>query len=143
MILVDANLLLYATIEDYAQHASARTWLEERLNDRARVGIPWPSSLAFLRIVTNRRLFSRPLPIARAWDRVASWLALPNVWVPLPTERHAEVLGALLADAAGAANLVPDAHLAALAVEHGLLLCSTDRDFSRFGGLRWQNPLAR
>lgn len=142
MILVDANLLLYATISDYQQHRSARHWLEQQLNAPTRVGLPWASLLAFLRLSTNARLFPRPLAVAAAWQRVAEWLALPNVWIPIETDRHADILGLLLTQTSSPANLVSDAHLAALAIEHGLTLCSTDRDFARFAALRWENPLA-
>jgi hypothetical protein len=142
VILVDANLLLYATVLEYPQHERARRWLEDRLNAPARVGLPWPSLLAFVRIITNPRIFPQPLSIQQAWRRVLAWLEQPNVWVPLETERHAEVLGALLEQTGATANLVPDAHLAALAMEHGLILCSTDGDFARFSGLRHENPLA-
>ena len=141
MILVDANLLLYAHIQSYPQHEAARNWLDGRLNGTPRVGLPWPSLLAFVRIASNPRLFEQPLSVGRAWQQVASWLALESVWIPLPTVRHAEVLGGLLAEATFAANLVPDAHLAALAIEHGLTLCTSDGDFSRFAGLAWTNPL--
>ena len=141
MILVDANLLLYATVADFPQHRRARSWLEDRLNGRPRVALPWASLLAFLRIATNARVFPRPLPIADAWRRVSEWLEAPVVWTPTETERHGEILGDLLVGSAAGDNLVPDAHLAALAIEHGLTLCSTDRDFSRFRGLRWENPL--
>lgn len=142
VILVDANLLLYATITDYSQHPDARQWLEAQLNAPARVGLPWVSLLAFLRIATNARLFPRPLAIGDAWSRVAEWLALPNVWVPTETDRHATILEDLLIQTASSAELVSDAHLAALAIGHGLTLCSTDRDFSRFHGVRRENPLA-
>ena len=142
MILVDANLLLYATVSEFPQHAAARAWLDERLNAPARVGLPWPTVLAFLRIVTNPRIFPRPLAMEAAWRRVGAWLDRPNVWIPEPTERHREVLDALLGGAASAAKLVADAHLAAIAISHGLALCSTDGDFARFAALRWQNPLA-
>jgi|SoiMethySBSTD1v2_1073268.scaffolds.fasta_scaffold668896_3 predicted nucleic acid-binding protein len=125
MILIDANLLLYAKVADYPQHLRAAAWLEARLNAPDRVGLPWPSLLAFLRLITNPRLFVRPLRLADAWAQVEEWLALPPVWIPMPT-----------------ANLVPDAHLAALALEHDLTLCSSDQDFARFPGLRWENPLA-
>jgi toxin-antitoxin system PIN domain toxin len=141
VILVDANLLLYAHIQSYPQHEAARNWLDGRLNGTPRVGLPWPSLLAFVRIASNPRLFEQPLSVGRAWQQVASWLALESVWIPLPTARHAEVLGSLLAEATFAANLVPDAHLAALAIEHGLTLCTSDGDFSRFAGLAWTNPL--
>jgi len=141
LILVDANLLLYAKISDYPQHAGTRLWLDRRLSEPARVGLPWVSLLAFLRISTSSRLFPRPLPIREAWAQVESWLDRPQVWVPEPTERHREVLDDLLRDSSIVAGLVTDAHLAALALEHGLTLCSTDGDFGRFRELRWQNPL--
>ena len=142
MILLDANLLIYAHVRSFPQHASARDWLDAQLGGGGPVGLPWPSLTAFLRIVTNPRMFERPEPMADAWNQVRAWLDADVVWVPLPTERHREVLGTLLAEAGMQANLVPDAHLAALAIEHGLLLCSTDGDFGRFTDLRWQNPLA-
>ena len=141
MILVDANLLVYAHVASFPQHERARTWLDDRINAAAPVGIPWPSLLAFVRIVSNPRIFDRPVAVSTAWLQVESWLATRSVWVPLPTERHQEVLSPLMASAEGRANLVPDAHLAALAIEHGLVLCSTDGDFARFDGLEWQNPL--
>ncbi|MBM4243363.1 MAG: type II toxin-antitoxin system VapC family toxin [Deltaproteobacteria bacterium] len=142
MILVDANLLLYAVIAEYRQHRPARLWLDEQLNGHPRVGLPWPSLLAFLRIVTNPRVFSDPLPMPDAWQRVASWLAVDNVWNPAAGERHAGILAELLGGPAASPKLVSDAHLAALAIEHGLVLCSTDGDFARFPTLRWENPLA-
>lgn len=141
MILLDANLLIYAHVEDFEAHAAARAWLDERLGGTARVGLPWPSLLAFLRLVTNPRIFARPEPMADAWTQVDEWLHAPAAWVPSPTARHAEVL-ATLVPAVTRPNLVPDAHLAALAIEHGLTLCSTDGDFARFGDLSWMNPLA-
>ncbi|MGI8623146.1 MAG: type II toxin-antitoxin system VapC family toxin [Solirubrobacteraceae bacterium] len=141
MILLDANLLVYAVNADAAQHGSARDWLDERLAGTARVGFPWPSLLAFLRIVTHPRIFSPPATVADAWAITERWLAHETAWVPQPTERHGEVLAAMLAQIPGG-DLVPDAHLAALAVEHGLTLCSNDRDFARFEGLRWTDPLA-
>ena len=104
--------------------------------------MPWGSLLAFLRVVTNRRIFSPPVTMATALSQLASWLDAQSVWVPAPTDRHAEVLANLLARPGVSADLVPDAHLAALAIEHGLTLCSSDRDFARFPGLRWVNPLA-
>jgi len=139
LILLDANLLIYAHVSSFAQHARARTWLDARLGGPARVGFPWPSVLAFLRIVTNPRVFERPEPVEQAWQQVRAWLAAEVAWIPQPTERHADVLGSLLGGVA--ANVVPDAHLAALAVEHGLVVCSTDTDFARFTGVTWQDPL--
>lgn len=142
MILVDANLLLYAHIRDFPQHEASRIWLDSRLNDAPRVGLPWPSLLAFVRIASNPRLFETPHSVPRAWEQVEWWLAAEPAWIPLPTRKHQEVLGRLLTVSGSEANLVPDAHLAALALEHGLTLCSSDGDFGRFPGLRWHNPLA-
>ena len=141
MILVDANLLVYAHVTSFAQHEKARAWLDDRINAAAPVGLPWPSLLAFVRIISNPRIFDRPVTVSAAWDQVESWLAAKSVWVPLPTERHQRVLGPLLANTESRPNLVPDAHLAALAIEHGLQLYSTDGDFARFHGLEWENPL--
>ena len=103
--------------------------------------MPWPSLLGFVRLVSNPRIFERPSSVTAAWRQVESWLATESAWVPLPTERHREVLAPLMKSAQGRANLAPDAHMAALAIEHGLVLCSTDGDFARFDGLDWQNPL--
>lgn len=139
MILVDANLLIYASAPESAQHAEARVWLDERLNGSARVGLPWPSLLAFMRIVANPRLFETA-SLSHARSQVRSWLELRNTWIPTPTDAHHRILGELLEDERSH-RLVPDAHLAALALEHGLVLCSSDGDFARFPGLRWENPL--
>lgn len=141
MILVDANLLVYAHVGSFPQHPAAREWLDERINGTAPVGLPWPSLLGFVRLVSNPRIFDRPSSVTTAWRQVESWLTTESTWIPLPTERHREILAPLMTSAEGRANLVPDAHLAALAVEHGLVLCSTDGDFARFDGLQWINPL--
>jgi uncharacterized protein len=142
VILVDANILIYSHVKSFAQHEAARDWLDQQLNATTRVGMPWESLLAFLRLVTNPRVFERPEPIAQAWRQVRDWLSCDSVWMPQPTERHAAVLNELLTQPGIYANLVPDAHLAALAIEHGLTLCSTDGDFARFPMLRWFNPTA-
>jgi toxin-antitoxin system PIN domain toxin len=141
VILVDANILIYACNGDAEQHADSRHWLDAKLNGAAPVALPWASLLAFLRIATNPRAFRAPLNMAMAWEQISNWLSAETVWTPEPTERHAAVLGPLLALPGIYGNLVPDAHLAALAIEHGLTLCSTDGDFARFPGLAWQNPL--
>lgn len=141
MILVDANLLVYAHDVDAPAHERARAWLDQRFNGDARVGLPWVSILAFLRLVTNRRVFPRASTIEAAWSVVRAWIGNESAWIPLPTERHGEILEQMLLSGGVVANLVPDAHLAALAVEHGLVLCSADRDFTRFPGLRFENPL--
>ena len=141
MILVDANLLIYSHVRSFAQHQSAKSWLDARLNGLAPVGMPWPSLLAFLRLVTNRRIFEQPETLEEAWRQVNEWLDCPPVWIPQPTENHREIFASLFGKQGIAANLIPDAHLAALAIAHGLLLCSTDGDFARFPGLRWGNPI--
>lgn len=143
MILVDTNLLLYAHVASLPQHPPARDWLDARLNDSPRVGLPWASLLAFVRLASSPRVFRRSASVAAAWGQVEQWLDCAPVWVPQPTERHREVLASLMAREVLRSTLVPDAHLAALAIEHGLTLCSTDGDFARFSGLRWENPLQR
>ena len=143
MILVDANLLVYAKVESFPQHESACSWLEDRLNGHARVGLPWPSLLAFMRLVTNPRVFERPMQTADAWSQVQEWLGLRKTWVPCPTPRHPEILARLVTGINATGNLIPDAHLAALSLEHGLVVCSTDSDFARFPDVLWENPLRR
>lgn len=142
MILVDANLLVYAHVEDFAQHVAARTWLDDQLDGSAKVGLPWESLTAFMRLVTNPRVFPRPLPAAAALRQVRDWLSRPPAWCPAPTDRHDELLAGLLDIDGVRAHLVPDAHLAAIAIGHGLTLMSSDADFARFRSLRWEDPLA-
>lgn len=142
MILIDANVLVYAHVRSFEQHERARQWLDGVLNGSAPVGLPWASLLGFLRIVTNPRVFQSPQSMGQAWAQVVAWLGCDVAWIPEPRERHREVLESLLAVPGIRANLVPDAHLAAIAIEHGLILCSTDGDFARFPSLRWQNPLS-
>jgi toxin-antitoxin system PIN domain toxin len=141
MILVDANLLLYAANAAAPEHEQARAWLDGQLNGTARVGLPWPSILAFVRIASNPLIVRRPATPAEAWKTAREWLGCDPAWVPLPGERHAEILGPFFELSFMTSRLVPDAHLAALAVEHGLTLCSTDGDFAKFPGLKWENPL--
>lgn len=143
MIAVDANLLVYAHVADFPQHEAARAWLEEQLGNTPRVAFPWPSLLAFMRLVTNPRVFTEPEPVADAWSQVTAWLDAGPSWTPVPTSRHRAVLEQCIAGTALRANDVPDAHLAALAVEHGLQLATTDDGFGRFAGLTWFNPLRR
>lgn len=142
MILVDANLLVYAANRAAPEHEAARTWLDARLSGTARVGLPWPSLLAFVRIVSNPAILRRAVTPAEAWRQVREWLACEAAWIPLPGARHPEALGGLLEQPGLSSRMVPDAHLAALAIEHGLTLCSTDGDFARFPGVKWENPLA-
>jgi uncharacterized protein len=141
-MLIDANLLLFAVHETSPHHTRARDWLNEQLLGEQRVGIPWLSSGAFMRIVTNPRIFERPLDPLEAWQRVEDWLAEDIVWTPAPTSRHAQVLGDLVKRYQPRGNLITDAQLAALAIEHGIELCSADTDFARFTEVRWNNPLA-
>ncbi len=140
MILVDTNILVYAWNASASDHERAAAWLEDRLNGVPGVGLPWASLLSFVRLVTNQRIFDTPMPVGDAWSQVEEWLALPNVFTPEPAHRHAEILRSLMPEV-GRADLVPDAHLAALAIEYGLTLQSADRDFARFTGLKWENPL--
>ncbi len=141
MIVVDANLLVYAHVASYAQHEAARSWLEEQLSGLTRVGLPWTSLLAFVRLVTNSRVFSEPEAILDAWRQVEAWLDAEPAWTPVPTSRHRNVLAECLARTTIRANDVPDAHLAALTIEHGLRLATTDHGYARFERLQWFDPL--
>ena len=142
MILVDANLLIFAANRGAVEHARAKKWHDAQLSGSTRVGLPWPSLLAFVRIASNPAVLRQPLTPGAAWRQVLEWLSSGVAWIPLPGDRHVDLLGALLGDALVTSRLVPAAHLAALAIEHGLTLCSTDGDFAKFPGLRWENPLA-
>lgn len=141
-MLVDANLLLYAVNEDSPFHEPARVWLTERLSGARRVGLPWLVLGGFLRIATNPRAVARPLDPEQAWQRVRDWLAAPVTWIPEPGAGYPELLGALIARHQVTGNLLPDAQLAALALEHGLTICSADTDFARFDEVTWLNPVA-
>ncbi len=141
MILVDANLLLYAYHPRAEQHEKSRAWLEKALFGPELVRFAWLTLWAFLRIATNPRVFERPLSNAEAEAAISSWLALPAAGIVEPGERHWDILRGLVRDGQTAGPLVMDAVLAAIALEHGATLCTTDRDFSRFPRLRWMNPL--
>lgn len=142
MILVDANLLIYAYHEASAQHRAARQWLESVLSGSELVRFPWLTIWAFLRIVTNPRIFNYPLSAQEASAAVDSWLSEPIAGVLQPSDRYWEILGELLRKHQITGPLVTDAAIAALAIEHGATLHSTDQDFTRFAGLKWRNPLA-
>lgn len=142
MILVDANLLLYAYHTRAPEHARSRAWLEAALSGPERVGFAWLTLWAFLRIATNPRVFDRPLSVTEAESAVSSWLAQPAAIILEPEERHWEILRGLMRDGQTAGPLVTDAVVASIAIEHGATLYTTDRDFSRFIGLKWLNPLA-
>lgn len=140
-MLLDANLLLYAVDADSTDHAAAAEWLERELSGPTRVGLPWQSIGAFVRIATHPRVYERPLTPVEAWGYVEEWLAAPNVGIPAAGAGTAVVLGRLLQEPGVTANLVPDAQLAALAIELGVAVASADADFARFPGCRWFNPL--
>lgn len=141
-VIVDANVLLYAADRGSPFHAPSAAWLDEALNGPARVGFPWPSLIAFLRIATHPRAAANPLTSREAWSLADDWLEADAAWIPVPGARHAEVFRRLVIDGDLRGNLVPDAHLAALAIEHGVGICSADSDFARFGGLEWVNPVS-
>jgi uncharacterized protein len=141
VILVDANLLLYAYHPRAEQHDKSRAWLEAVLSGPELVRFAWLTLWAFLRIATNPRVFDRPLSPDEAEAAVSAWLAQPAAGILEPGERHWEILCTLIRDGQAVGPLVMDAVLAALALEHGATLCTTDRDFSRFSSIRWMNPL--
>ncbi len=142
-MLLDANILLYAVDEESPFHEAAHTWLESTLNGDRRVGIPWPSLVAFMRIVTHPRALRQPLSPTAAWSTVEAWLDAPVTWVPVPGRGHREILGRLVREYDLRANLIPDAVLAALCIEYGMQMVSADTDFARFRELSWHNPVAR
>jgi len=140
--LVDADLLLYAVDTTAPRHKRARAWLESELSGSDTMGFAWIALLGFLRLSTSPRVFRSPLAPEDAFDMIASWLSRPNATVLHPTGRHATLLRELLVPLGTAGNLTTDAHLAALSLEHGAELCSSDADFVRFRGVRWRDPLA-
>ena len=142
MKLVDANLLLYAIDTTAPRHKRARAWLETALSASETIGFTWLVLLAFLRLSTSARIFRTPLEPSDAFELIDGWLSRPNATVLHPTDRHASLLRDLLMPLGTAGNLTSDAHLAALSLEHGAELCSSDADYARFPGVRWQDPLA-
>jgi toxin-antitoxin system PIN domain toxin len=143
MKVLDLNLLLYAVNTASTQHAAAKRWLESALTEDEPVALSWSVVLGFLRIATNQRILPRALPVADAMAVVDGWLAQPHVRCLPPGEEHWGILKTLLIETGTAGNLTTDAHLAALAIENGATLYSTDADFQRFARLRWVNPLRR
>ena len=141
MIILDANILLYAYDAASLHHVKAREWLERTLSSGTPVGLPWQTVAAFLRIATNPRLPGDRFTAEEAVRIVDSWSELPNVYLLAPGERHWPVLRQMIAGGQARGPLITDAQLAALTIEHGGELCTTDRDFARFPGLRWSNPL--
>ena len=143
MTVPDENLLISAVNRSAPLHQRARSWLEEALSGAETIGIPWNVVLAFLRITTKQGRLRHPISLAQAFNIVDAWLEQPAVTVIHPGPRHARLLRDLLEHLGTGGNLTSDAHLAAIAIEYGAELCSSDSDFARFHGLRWRNPLAR
>jgi toxin-antitoxin system PIN domain toxin len=141
VILLDANLLIYAYDSVASEHARARSWLERRFSSREAIALSWITILAFLRISTSRRSESDPMSTEEATSVVTDWIAHQNVVLLSPTERHWRILSDLLPKSRARGPLIMDAHLAALAIEHGATLCTNDRDFLRFPGLKVEFPL--
>jgi uncharacterized protein len=141
MILVDANLLLYAYHPRAAQHEKSRAWLQAVLSGSDLVRFAWLTVWAFLRISTSHRAFERPLSTSEAEAAISSWLAQPAAGILEPGEQHWDILRDIVRAGQTTGPLIMDAVLAAIALEHGATICTTDRDFSRFAGLRWTNPL--
>jgi hypothetical protein len=139
--LLNINLLVLATNEATAQHARARSWFEEIMSGAETVAFPWQALIGFVRLTTRRAVMDPPLTADRAIDYVQEWLTQPCATAVHPTYRHLAVLRELLNAVGTAGNRVPDAHLAALAIEHRATLCSADEDFGRFPGLVWMDPL--
>jgi len=139
-MLVDANILLYAVDETSPFHSASKSWLEGALNGSRRVALPWQSLLGFLRIATNPRALVTHLSADEAWGFIEDWLAAPCAWIPQPTAGYRTILGSLVRDLRLSGNLIPDAALAALCIQHGLAIVSADSDFARFPELTWINP---
>lgn len=142
MTLPDGNILIYAVDQGSPHHEAARKWLERQLSGTEAVGFAWAALLAFIRITTRAGVFSEPLTIGEAFGYVNAWLAQPPAVIVDPTDRHQAILRELLDDAGTAGNLVMDAHLAALAIEHGAVIATADRDFGRFPRVRVTYPLS-
>ena len=142
MILIDASLLIYAVNRDAIHHSKAKAWLESAISGTETVGLAWHVLLAFIRLTTRAGLFRHPLRVEAAFDLVETWLDRPTVALIEPRDQHLRILRDLIRPLGTGGNLTSDAHLAALAVEHGAELCTADNDFARFPGLRWRNPLS-
>jgi toxin-antitoxin system PIN domain toxin len=141
MIIPDVNVLVFAHDAESARHLSARKWLEETIEAREPVGLPWVVILGFIRVVTHRGILDNPAALSEVSERVEEWLRHPNIHVITPGEGHAATMFELLSDVGVAGNLTTDAHIAALAKEYKAEVASTDTDFGRFPGVKWVNPL--
>lgn len=141
MILPDINLLIYAHDETSMYHSRARQWWENQLNGSQMIGLSWVTLLGFIRLLTNPRIYQNPFSATEVLAIVKTWLEQPHVKIMHPSEQHFTLLANLIEQIGAAGNLTTDAHLAALAIERGLILQTTDADFARFPGLKWNNPL--
>ena len=141
MKIVDLNILIYAINKNSPDHVQAKKWWEDSLVETESIGVPWVVLLGFLRITTNPRVFSNPLDPESAIGLIDDWLTQPSVRIISPTNRHWDILKKLILEMGTASNLTTDAHIAALAIENGGILFSTDNDFSRFSDLKWRNPI--
>jgi len=142
VIVIDANLLIYSYDLDSAHHKKSHAWLEEALSGVEAVGLPWQSVSAFLRVITNRRLSGMRVSLQQAVQVVDEWLQQPNVQILVPADQHWSVLRQMILEGQASGPLVSDAEIAAITIEHGGVLYTADRDFARFPGLRWKDPLA-
>ena len=140
-MIIDANVLLYAANASAPAHPVAKRWLQDALNGPTQVGLPWQSLTAFLRLSTSPRSYPKPLTPSQAVAQVDAWLASPTAWIPTEGPQHLAIVSELLTTHGITGPLVMDAKLAALAIEHGVELVSTDGDFARFSEIRWKNPL--
>lgn len=141
MILVDANVMLYAEDELSSHHLIAKSWWDHQLSQTLPVCLCWSTLNAYLRISTNPRIFKNPLTIQEASHHVDRWLKQPCVRIVYPTPSHWKIFQKMMNEGQATSNLIPDAHLAAIAIENGCVLYSFDADFSRFPGLKWKNLL--
>lgn len=141
MTLLDVNVLLYAYDKDAPNHLAAAQWIKHLFGGSETIGLPWITLWAFVRISTNSRVLNNPKTAHEAFQIVREWLALPGVVVVQPGPRHRELVERLVIDNRAAGPLTTEAALAAMAIEHGATLASTDRHFSRFPDLRWFNPI--
>lgn len=140
MLLVDVNVLLYAVDSSSVRHMQSKSWLTEALNGPGRIGLTWLVVVGFVRLATNPKLWPNPMSVDDALDEVDQWIAAPGSTVLEPTSRHLAVLRSLLGHTGTAANLTNDAHIAAIAIEHGIGVCSFDTDFDRFVGVERIEP---
>ena len=140
MYLIDANILLYTKIDSFRFHHKTKEWFDNTISSGIRVGIPWDSITAFMRISTNRKIIENPLSTIEAWNQIKEWLDIDTLWIPLPTDNHFQILDKLVKYCEGTSGLIHDAHLAALALSHGLKVVSGDSDFARFPEVIWYNP---